>query len=120
MADLLANLVLLWVNFGTLVFFVVVIVLGLVLPAKFHGGRGLAVSLRRILGTLGGMAIVLSVMMIVSQWVISQYFVQALTVSEMMRDVYVQGLLIYLFLGLPFVLIRTFLLHIKASKQRSL
>ncbi len=117
MADFIGTFVLLWATYGTLVFFVVVIALGFILPTKIDGPRGWKLAVVRVVGALFGMAVILSIMMVVSQWVLSLYFVDALSVGEMMREMFVQGLAIYLLLGLPFIFIRTFQLHLKARKR---
>lgn len=117
MNDFLATLLVLWAMYGSLVFFLVVIVLGFVLPTKFRDRPALTLAVLRVLGSLAGMAVVLSGMMILSQWVLSRYFVDALSVSEMMQGTFIKGLMIYLIIGTPFVLVRTLQLFLRSRKR---
>lgn len=115
MSAFIATLVQLWAMFGSIVFFVVVIWIAFSVPARFSGPQKLALAVRRIVGTLIVMFAILSVMMVASQWVLSQFFIDALSVDEMMGEAFIKGLVIYLMVGFPFILIRTFQLRNRVS-----
>jgi len=119
MSDFIEMFVLIWAAYAFLVLFGVVIVLGLRLPAKLHGTPSLALAGRRIAGSLFGLAAILTIVMIVSQWAFHHYIEGAPSVGEMMRKAYFEGLAIYLLLGLPFILIRTYLLHVSGRRRVS-